>query len=188
MNCCLCTTQPSDSYGEQCNNPNSLYIIQVENQFLGRYLKKKKDKTNYLNNSYIYRQITNLNKKNTALLSLFIAFAIQLGHGVIPHHHHHDHHEHHATSGHQHPENEDRSLDHLLSFIAHTDVVITDQSHGWSHLFSKKIFELAFALPEIYAQKEFLLPPLLHAFQVDIQHTAFSYACTFGLRAPPAIV
>ncbi len=151
-------------------------------------------------------------KKYTGLFFLLIAYAILLGHDVIPHHHgelnshqkadkhHHStiphhHHEHttNSTHGHDHSSNdgddkEASKLGHLFSqfFHAADGITFTSKAHI-SNTVSKQLFSFDAILPNSFLVKEIDIPPLIaRTKEIVVISNQFS-AHQFGLRAPPAI-
>jgi hypothetical protein len=129
-------------------------------------------------------------KKRAAILFLTLAYAILLGHNIIPHHHHdHDEHltEHHDTD-HHHDDNADNDgLNHLFAHFTHAaDGFSFTTNHNITNTFSKLQLSLVAVLPDNFALDEFLIPPLLH--KPPAEHLIFisPHSLSSGLRAPPA--
>lgn len=119
---------------------------------------------------------------------IFTAYAILLGHNIIPHHHHtneHDLAEHHQTHHNHDGDEESRDLGHLFShFIHSTDGFIFTGAH--SIAFSKLQLLFVALLPDNFSLNEFLIPPLLHKQPAEHLVYISPYSHLSGLRAPPA--
>jgi hypothetical protein len=126
-------------------------------------------------------------KKYISLSLAMVAYAILMGHSIIPHHHHDDLQdlkEHHQTN-HHHDENEDnKDLSHIFSHFIHS-------ADGFTliikHSNSKVFIPLVAVLPNNFSVDEILIPPLLYESRTEFLDCLFSIACTFGLRAPPSL-
>ena len=134
-------------------------------------------------------------KKYAAFFLLTVAYALLLGHNIIPHHHHdegdHDlvshHHADHHAAGHSHDDNDlSKKLGHLFSHFIHpADGYIITFIQGIQDSFSKQLTVVAAVLPPdlLIADQDF---HSLFDQPPDADRTySFSEVCTFGLRAPP---
>ncbi len=151
-------------------------------------------------------------KKYTGLFLLLIAYAILLGHDVIPHHHgeinshenaddhHHStiphhHHEHTTNSshGHDHSSNdgddkEASNLGHLFSQFFHAADGITFTSRTFiSNTISKQLSSFDVILPTSFLIEEIDIPPLINKIENDFLLPNHFLIQHFGLRAPPAL-
>ena len=137
-------------------------------------------------------------KKYTAILCMTIAYAILLGHSIIPHHHHQDHeheltehhHSSHPQADHHHHDNDADSedLSHLFAhFIHSTEGFVLTTNPSISSTFSKQLLSIIAVLPGNFLLSIFDIPPLLDRPPAEHLHYSFFYTCTFGLRAPPAL-
>lgn len=132
--------------------------------------------------------------KKRAAIFLLTAFAIMLGHSIIPHHHHtYEHkisalqfsHEHHD---HDNDENRDDDLGHLFSHFIHpVDNFTFTTTHINNISFAKQLFLFVAVLPGNFSLKDFHIPRLL--LKPPAEHLNFisPYSLSSGLRAPPAI-
>ncbi|HKR05162.1 MAG TPA: hypothetical protein VJY62_11065 [Bacteroidia bacterium] len=136
-------------------------------------------------------------KKYTALLFLFIAYAILLGHSIIPHHHHDNHHDlaehhasnHHHTSSHHAGDGDSEDLSHLFSHFVHpADGFTITTNQSISNTFSKQLVLLVAILPADFLLTPCDIPPLFDRPPSEHLNYSFSNTCTFGLRAPPAFI
>ena len=129
-------------------------------------------------------------KKYTAILMMFTAYAILIGHSIVPHHHHdNEHHltEHHDTEHHNHDDHEDEGLGNIFSHFIHPDDSFTfTASHSISNTFSKQLFSFVAVLPDNFALDEFHIPPLLHKPPEEHLICISPHSLSSGLRAPPA--
>src|SRR5688572_30767267 len=125
-------------------------------------------------------------KKFTALLFLFIAGAILLGHSIIPHHHHdHDHdHDHgqdlkeHPGSSPHHDNEANNDLSHLFShFIHSTDFFTVSTNKDISTSFSKQLALTVAILPADFLSIPFDIPPLFGKPPRAPVHFSISFAC-----------
>lgn len=128
-------------------------------------------------------------KKFTAIVFLSVAYAIMLGHSIIPHHHHDNNHEltaHHLTSHHHDEDEQSNDLSHLFSHFIHAaDGFVTTVNYTLGNTFFRQLVALII-LPDNFCFDKILIPPLLHnSAELNFNYTFFS-SCTFGLRAPPA--
>lgn len=128
-------------------------------------------------------------KKKTALLFLTLAYAILLGHNIIPHHHHDNPKklsENHETDHHDHDTDND-GLSHLLSHLIHSAAGYTfPATHNITNTFFKQQFSFVAVLPDNYSLDEFLIPPLLHKPPAEHLIYISPHSHPSGLRAPPA--
>jgi hypothetical protein len=140
-------------------------------------------------------------KKIVSILMLYSAFALSLGHNLIPHHHHdfehsevaHHHsngdHHHHDTDNTYDSENESEDWRHLFSGIQHvTDGLTFLTSHGsmddvpkeTERLNVREVAEVVFG--NIVVEVRQNAPP-------DIFTTYHSnHLLSSGLRAPPVVI
>ena len=130
-------------------------------------------------------------RKRSAIMFLMIAYAITLGHSIIPHHHHDSNHhlnEPYQTSHHHHhdgDEEENKGISHLFSHFVHAAdgfTFITQQN------LSTVFFLVIALLPNNFSFDQFFIPPLILIPSTENFNYAFLNACTFGLRAPPAYI
>lgn len=143
---------------------------------------------------------------------MLVAYAIMLGHDLIPHHHGelkghstsdahhhanlpHHHHEHTSDSEHSHDhtpgDSEDKEandIGHLFSHFFHAADGITYTSRTFiSNSISKQLFSYDAILPNSFLIKEIDIPPLINKIENDFllpNHFSIQH---FGLRAPPAL-
>ncbi len=129
-------------------------------------------------------------KKHIAILMMFIAYAIMIGHEIVPHHHHHNVEEvaeHHTD--HHHHSTDDGGLSHLLSHFIHSaDGFTFSPNHKITNNFSKPQLSFVALLPDNFAFDEFLTT----SFQNNPPEEHFVYISPHshpsGLRAPPAAI
>jgi len=146
-------------------------------------------------------------KKYTALLFLSLAYALLLGHNVIPHHHHdnensgaehHHHADHHHSHHHdtdyahsgqsheEHNENDEKNdLSHLFSYFFHSPDGIT-LSHQNSNWYLKQVPVITAIIPDHFDFSEIFNPPLLYKPPADFLIYITPHSTVSGLRAPPA--
>lgn len=128
-------------------------------------------------------------KKRTAILFLTLAYAILLGHNIIPHHHHgHDHDvTEHQQTNHNHPDDGDNGMDNPYSQLIHPDDGFTfTTSHNITNTFSKQQLSLVAVLPDIILLGETFIPPLLYKRFAEQVVYISPHSHPSGLRAPPA--
>jgi hypothetical protein len=131
-------------------------------------------------------------KKRATILFLTLAYAILLGHNIIPHHHHdteHDLTEHHQTSHNHDSEKDSEDLSHILShFIHSSDGFTFTVNHNISNTLSQQLFLLFAVLPDNFSVDEFIIPPLLHKPPAEHFIYISPHSLSSGLRAPPAFI
>ena len=136
-------------------------------------------------------------KKYTAILMMTVAYAILLGHSIIPHHHHdseHDLIEHHHsdyqhTDHNHHNDADNKDLSHLFAHFVHSaDGFIFTTSHNFTNTFCKQQLSVLAVLPDNFLIDKFFIPPLLH--KPPAEHFVYTspHSHSKGLRAPPAII
>jgi hypothetical protein len=129
-------------------------------------------------------------KKYLAILMMFTAYAILLGHNIVPHQHH-DHDEHftedHHTDYHPDDDADDDGLNHLFAHFNHAaDGFTFTTSNNIGNIFSKLQLTFVALLPDNFLLDEFLIPtlpdkpPKEHLVYISI------HSHPSGLRAPPA--
>jgi hypothetical protein len=126
------------------------------------------------------------------MLLMFIAYAILLGHDMIPHHHHDNEQElaeHHQTD-HHHNDNEDsEDLSHILShFIHSSDGFTFTVNHNISNTFTKQLVSLIAIMPDNFYQNRFLTPLFLYKPPAVNYIYVSPHSLSSGLRAPPAFI
>lgn len=126
-------------------------------------------------------------KKFTAILIVSFAYAILLGHNIIPHHHHDSAEEiakHHIT--HHDHDSEHEGLGNLLSHFVHSvDSFTLPANHIIINTFSKQLLSFVGVLPNNISLNNFLIPPLLHNFFAEQIFYISPHSHPNGLRAPP---
>ena len=131
-------------------------------------------------------------KKYTAILMMTVAYAILLGHSIIPHHHHdHDHDvtEHQHTDHHQDNNTDSEDLNHLFSHFTHSaDGFHFTTSHNLTNTFCKQQHSVVAVLPDNFHIDKFLIPPLLHKPPAEHLIYISPHSHSKGLRAPPAFI
>ena len=128
-------------------------------------------------------------KKQAAIILLTIAYALLLGHNIIPHHHHYSEHdlaEHHQTH-HQHQGNEhDNDLGHLFTHSIHPDDDFTLSSNQYiGKLFSIKLISVVAVLSNKFSFKDFDIPPLLFNPSAEQVIYILPHSLACALRGPP---
>jgi len=130
--------------------------------------------------------------KRTAILFLTLAYAILLGHDIIPHHHHDNNQElteHHQTSHNHDSEEDSENLSHLFSHFIHSaDGFTFTISHNISNIFSKQLFSIVAALPRNFSLNEFLVPPLFYKPPAEGFIYTSPHSLSSCLRAPPVFI
>lgn len=120
---------------------------------------------------------------------MFTAYAILLGHNIIPHHHHDNQKElteHHQTNHHHDGGEESNDLSHLFSHFIHSaDGFVFTANHNISNTFSKQQFSFVAVLPDIFSLGELHVPPLLHKPPAEHLIYISPHFLSSGLRAPP---
>lgn len=131
-------------------------------------------------------------RRNFAIVMLFTALALMLGHNVFPHHHHDsvqqesDHH--HSHGNHDHDDQEDDDLGHLFSGFLHgINGIDFLSSQSTGNTFSKQPIFLV----------ELLLHPVSFNYTlIQVRQNSPPYKYVYynpfqllpsGLRAPPSI-
>lgn len=132
-----------------------------------------------------------MSKKATALFFLTIAYAILLGHNVIPHHHHVSEHElsEHHQSNHHHDnkdgDNDDNDINHLLSHFIHAaDGFILTKNQNSNHVY----FPLIAILPAYFPINSIFIPPIKPKPNAINVFYLSPHSTPSGLRAPPAFI
>ncbi len=129
-------------------------------------------------------------KRRTAILFITLAYAILLGHNIIPHHHHdHDDHltEHHDTDHHHDDDTDTDELNHLFAHFTHVaDGFSFLTNHNITNTFFKQQLSLVAVLPDIFSPDGFFTAPLLD--KPPAEHLVYisPHSHPSGLRAPPA--
>ncbi len=129
-------------------------------------------------------------KKRAAIFLMTIAYAILLGHSIVPHHHHHETNQHlkkHHTDHHQHADHSDSDdLKNLFAnFLHDADGFSFTSSHIISSNFSKQQLTFIYTLPENFILDEFHIPPLLEKPHLETAIYIAPFFDSSGLRAPP---
>lgn len=127
-------------------------------------------------------------KKRLAILFVTLAYAVLLGHNIIPHHHHDSAQEiaeHHSS---QHDlEGENDGLSHMLSHFVHsTDGFTFSPNHNLSSTFSKQKISFVTVLPNNFSFEEFNIPLLLLKQPSEKLIYISPISNSNSLRAPPA--
>ncbi len=132
-------------------------------------------------------------KKYTAILLMFTAYAILLGHSVIPHHHHDTDHDlteqHHQTEHHHDDDADSEDLSHLFFHFPHSaDGFTCITAHNFNNTFSKRLLSFVVVLPDNFLFHKFIIPPLL--YKPPAEHLIYisPHSLSLGLRAPPAFI
>ena len=138
-------------------------------------------------------------KKYMAILMMFTAYAILLGHNIIPHHHHNnleeltehhnsDHHHESNTHAGEHQTNghHDDGIGHLFSHFLHLDDAFTlIHTNKINSTFAKHLFSFVSILPNYFSFNDLnipdciIIPPPEQIIYLS-PHSLFA-----GLRAPP---
>lgn len=132
-------------------------------------------------------------KKYTAILLMTVAYAILLGHNVIPHHHH-DHHDHDVPEHNHHDQHHGddtnrEDLNHLFSHFTHSaDGFNFTTSHNISNIFSKQQLSVVAVLPDNFLISKFIIPPLLYKPPAELLIYISPHSLSLGLRGPPAFI
>jgi len=130
-------------------------------------------------------------KKYTALLLMTVAYAILLGHSIIPHHHHDSVHEltEHHQEHHQHDgEEESNGLSHLFSHFVHSADGFTTTQNNFNISFLQKQLSVVAVLPNNFYLKTFAFPLLKHKPPTEQLIYISPHFLSSGLRAPPAFI
>ncbi len=130
-----------------------------------------------------------MSKKGISLWFLTLAYAILLGHNIIPHHHHENElelTEHHSRQ-HQHDgQSIGQEIGHLFSHFLHVDDGLTfTANHANSLAYSKQQISFVAVLPFLYAHRELRAPPLWVNPPAERPVIMASNSPPSGLRAPP---
>ncbi len=131
-------------------------------------------------------------RKQTAILMLFIAYAILLGHNNFPHHHHDTEQElvHHYQNHHQNESDQkDGDLSHHLSHFIHPfDDYTFPTKHDHSPTFSRQVHSSVAVLPDHFFFTKFATRQF--PFSIPREHLYYlsSHSPSSGLRAPPAFI
>ncbi len=128
-------------------------------------------------------------KKQATIIFLTIAYALLLGHNIIPHHHHNNEHdlaEHHQTHHQHHGEEHDNDLGHMFTHSIHPDDDFTiSPNHNIGKLFSIKLISVVAVLSNKFSFEDFDIPPLL-INPYAAQAIYFSpHSLLVALRGPP---
>lgn len=127
-------------------------------------------------------------KNNAAIFFISLAYAILLGHNIIPHHHHDSAQEiaEHHNSNHNHEE-ESNVLSHMLSHFIHSaDGFTYPVNHNISNTFSKQQLSFVAVLPDNFTLDEFLIPSFRFKPTAEHLFCISPHSHPSGLRAPPA--
>lgn len=123
---------------------------------------------------------------------MMVAYAILLGHSIVPHHHHddsaelkqHHDHEHH----HDHAEN-DGDLNHLFSHFLHASDEITFRDPlVFNTNFSTQLLSLVAVLHENLSFIFYTLPPLEYKPPAEEHIFKTDFKLSLGLKAPPSFL
>lgn len=130
-------------------------------------------------------------KKYTAILWMTVAYAILLGHSIIPHHHehHHDVTEHHHSNHHHDDDADNGDLNHPFTHFTHSaDCFNFTNSHNFTNTFSKQQMKFVAILPDNFLACKFNIPPLLHKPPAEHHPYISPHSLSSGLRAPPTFI
>ncbi|MBP6334667.1 MAG: hypothetical protein KA444_04270 [Bacteroidia bacterium] len=128
-------------------------------------------------------------KRYAPIFLLTLAYAILLGHNIVPHHHHDSKHEltEHHHSHHQHGEDEGMDLSDLFSHFVHSsDDFMFTAGHSFSNNVSNQMLSFDFILPDEILFTAIFVPLFRHKppAELPIYYSPHSHSC--GLRAPPS--
>ena len=131
-------------------------------------------------------------KKCIAILLVTFAYAILLGHNIIPHHHHDNNQEltaHHETD-HDHEDGDDsEGLSDILSHFIHSaDGFTFTVNHNISNVLSQQLFLSVAVLSNNFSFDEFLIQPFLYKPPEEQLIYISPHSLSLGLRAPPAFI
>jgi len=133
-------------------------------------------------------------KRHSAFLLMFTAYAILLGHSIVPHHHHHDSAELNRHHDHDHEHNHDDAeksggLNHLFSHFLHASDEITFRDPLiFNTNFSTQLLSFVAVLPENLSFIFYTLPPLEYKPPAEEYIFKADFKLSFGLRAPPSFL
>ncbi|MDZ4844761.1 MAG: hypothetical protein SH857_04340 [Chitinophagales bacterium] len=130
-------------------------------------------------------------KKYTALLFFTIAYALILGHNIIPHHHHDSNHDlaEHQQLHQEHDDNHEDGLNHLFAHFVHSgDAFTFTTNHNINNVFSKQLFLMAVALSDNFSLDRFSVLPLVFSPPEKQVIYISPHSLASGLRAPPAFI
>lgn len=132
-------------------------------------------------------------KRYTAILFLFVAYAILLGHNLIPHHHHdHDSTAKHHSHGHHdngNDENKSDDLNHILTHFMHSAEGFSFLiSHNIPNTLLKQHIPLVAVLPYNFSIDELQVPHLRDKPPAVYLVYISPHFHPSGLRAPPATI
>ena len=133
-------------------------------------------------------------KKCTAILLMTVAYAILLGHSIIPHHHHESAHEltEHHKEHHQHDgDQETNDLSHLFSHFTHSaDGFNFTTSNITTNIFSSRYESgsVVAILQGNFLIAKLIIPPLLYKPPAEQLISISPHSLSTGLRAPPAFI
>jgi hypothetical protein len=125
-------------------------------------------------------------KKFLSLFFLVLSYSILLGHDVIPHHHHEDSHHQALPVEHNDDEAAEDWLVNMFSNVAHFERGLTlSKNSTLSHFIAFNGIEVIGDLPDDFALKKYLIPPLLHFISpTSLFFLTYPFS-NFGLRGPP---
>lgn len=141
-------------------------------------------------------------RKYIAILFITVAYAILLGHSIVPHHHHEteqelsEHHQsghHHSSSGHHnsgnHHEDENNwDLSHVFSHVMHAEDGFTfTPNHSIGNALSEQISFFIAVLPPDFSFWKFPVTNRLHEPPEVSLICSSPHSLSSGLRAPPSI-
>ena len=182
---CLLTLKPTQRQSQKSAIANALF------RFVAKPLFKIELTANIFPDKFPYLRPQML-KKYTAILMMTIAYAILLGHSIIPHHHHdskHDLIDHQYTDHDHHNDADSEDLSHLFAHFAHSaDGFIFTTAHSITNTFCKQQLSGAALLPDNFHIDKFLIPPLLHKPPAEHLIYISPHSHSKGLRAPPAFI
>ncbi len=128
-------------------------------------------------------------KQKAAFILLTIAYALLLGHSIIPHHHYsnaRDLAEHNQSDHQHHGEEHDNNLGHLFTHSIHPDDDFTVSSnHKIGKLLSIKLISVVAVISTEFSFKDFDIPPLLFNPYAEQVKYLSPHAIAYGLRGPP---
>lgn len=147
-------------------------------------------------------------KKYSAFFFIGVAYAILLGHNIVPHHHHHkdsqshhhnvaDHHhhsdehlgnsEHHSSHEHESQE-ENKELGDLFSHFVHADDNFTIAANHLNHVFSKQWLDITALVQGNFSLDSYCIRPLKHKPPAEYPVYISPNLLSSGLRGPPTFI
>lgn len=131
-------------------------------------------------------------RKRIALFVLTVAYAILLGHNIVPHHHHDTDNnltEHHHNDHHDNDKKDSNDSNQFYSHFIHAnDGLTATNNHNLTNTFSKRWISIVATLSNNFSFGNHTIPPLLDKPPSKQLIYISPHSLSSGLRAPPSVI